>query len=322
MRTLGRLLRDGTVRAFVMLCVLVCAFSVLALMQRVRVGPETVFSILQNFATYGSVALGLGLTMMLREFDISISGIFGLGGCIAVLVGTVSPVLGLLAAVLSGLIGGAAQGLLMVRLQLGSVAVTLGGLLTFSGIAYVLTANQSVSFGNLAVAMAMNAPILHIFSIRSLAAIFVFIIAAFVVSFTRIGRDMIAVGSDRQASRVAGVAVQPILVGVFAASGMLSAISGAFLSYSLAAASPAGLSDVTVPAVAAVILGGGSLVGGTGRPLGTAMGVLILSLLRTALTTLGARPYVQEFVTGIVLLVVAISDGPDLVRRLYAISKI
>jgi ribose/xylose/arabinose/galactoside ABC-type transport system permease subunit len=322
MSILRQVFGNGTLRAFALLGLLICGFWGLASAGRVHLGPETVFSVLQNFATYGPVALGLGLTMLVREFDISIAGTFSLGSCVAVLVGAVDPALGIIAALLVGLVGGFTQGVLIVRLQLGSVAVSLGGLLTFSGIAYVLTGNQSVSFGNLDVAMAMNAPILGLFSIRSLAALSVFAIAAVIVSYTRIGRDMIAAGSDRQASAMAGVAIEPLVVGAFATSGILSAGSGALLSYSLAAASPAGLSDVTVPAIAAVILGGASLLGGAGRPLGTAAGMLILSLLQTGLTALGFPPFVQELVTGTVLLVVAISDGPDLVRRLHAASKL
>ena len=122
---------------------------------------------------------------------------------------------------------------------------------------------------------------------------------------------MIATGGDPRAAAVAGVDTHAIAVGVFAASGMLFALAGALMSYSLSAASPAGLSDVTVPAVAAVILGGASLARGTARPLGTAAGVLVLCLLRTGLTSLGVSPHVHEIVSGTILMAVAISDCPD-----------
>jgi len=308
-------LRNGTHRAFALFVALAAAFVAVALSAGLPLSGETGFSVLQNFATFGPVALGLGLTMLVREFDISIAGMFGLGGCVAVLVGASGPALGVAAAIAVGLFGGVAQGVFMTRLRLGSVAVTLGGLLTFGGLAYVLTGNRSVPFGNLEIALAMNAPILQIFSLRSLVAWALFIVAAAIVAFTRVGRDMIATGSDRQASALAGVSTDSIIIGAFAASGTLSALAGALLSYSLSAASPAGLSDVSVPAVAAVILGGASLSGGTGRPLGTAAGVLILCLLRTGLTALGVSPYVHEVVTGAILLAVAIADGPDLIRR-------
>lgn len=315
-----KILSDGTLRAVALLVLIVASFFVFDRLGLGHFGKDTAFSVLQYFATFGPVALGLGLTIMVREFDISIAGMFGLGSCIAVVVGQYDPLLGLAAAIAVGLIGGAFQGYAMVRLGLSSVAVSLGGLLTFGGLAYVLTGNRTVSSGRMDLALIVNSPILEIFSLRSLIAVLLFAVAALFVSYTRIGRDMIAVGGDRQAATTAGVKTDAILIGTFAVSGFLSAISGALLSFSLAAASPAGLSDVSVPAVAAVILGGASFSGGTGRPLGTATGVLILGLLRTGLTTLGVPPYVHEIVTGGVLLSVAIADGGDFMRRLYDVT--
>jgi ribose/xylose/arabinose/galactoside ABC-type transport system permease subunit len=87
------------------------------------------------------------------------------------------------------------------------------------------------------------------------------------------------------------------------------------VAYSLASASPAGLSDVIVPAATAAILGGVSLSGGTGRPLGIAIGMLVLGVLHAGFNALGAPPYVNEIAMGAVLLVVAIADGPHLMRR-------
>lgn len=74
-------------------------------------------------------------------------------------------------------------------------------------------------------------------------------------------------------------------------------------------------SDVIVPAATAAILGGVSLSGGTGRPLGIAIGMLILGVLHAGFNALGAPPYANEIAMGAVLLVVAIADGPYLLRR-------
>ena len=115
---------------------------------------------------------------------------------------------------------------------------------------------------------------------------------------------------------IAGVHVDAFIIGTFAFSGICAALSGALVSYSLASASPAGLSDVIVPAAAAAILGGVSLGGGTGRPLGIATGVLILAVLRSGLNAVGAPPYVNDIAMGAILLTVAILDGPYLMRRL------
>jgi ribose/xylose/arabinose/galactoside ABC-type transport system permease subunit len=320
MNALRKLLADGTYRAILLLTLIVGSCAVFNYMGLGHFGKDTAFSVLQNFATFGPVALGLGLTMLVREFDISIAGMFGLGGCIAVLVGKLDPILGLLVAVAVGLCGGAMQGLAMVWFRLSSVAVSLGGLLTFGGIAYVLTGNRTVSFGRMDIALFVNTPIMEIFTLRSIVALIVVAVAALLVTCTKVGRDMIATGGDRVAAATAGVKTDAIIIGTFATSGMLCALSGALLSFSLSAASPAGLSDVSVPAVTAVILGGASFSGGTGRPLGVAAGTLILGLLRTGLTALGVPPYVHDIVTGSVLVVVAITDGRDFVRRLHVLT--
>lgn len=279
----------------------------------------TGFSVLQLFATLGPVAIGLGLTMMIREYDISVAGMFGLAGCVAVLTGGESPALGIAAALAVGLLGGAVQALIMVWLRLSSVGVTLGGLLTFVGLSFVATENRAVTYPDMDVALFVNEPLLWMLSPRGMVAIAIVAVAALVMAWTRIGRDVIAMGSDRRAAVIAGVATDRLLVGVFMVSGALAALSGALLSYGLAAASPSGLSDVLVPATAAAILGGVSLGGGTGRPLGIAAGVLTLCLLRSGLNAIGVAPFVHDVATGAILFVVAVLDGPALARRLAAL---
>src|SRR5215831_15112574 len=110
----------------------------------------TAASSLETFATVGLVALGLGLTMMIREFDLSVVGMYSMAGCIAVVMGGDNAWLGLACALAAGLLGGLAQGFIIVWLRLGSVGVTLGGLLVFSCIAYVATENRALPYDNIA----------------------------------------------------------------------------------------------------------------------------------------------------------------------------
>ena len=293
-----------------------CILGLALIDAREVLAAATAASAFETFATIGLVALGLGLTMMIREFDLSVVGMYSLAGCIAVVMGGDSAWLGLACALAVGVVGGLAQGFLIVRLRLGSVGVTLGGLLVFAGIAYVVTENRALPYDNMAVALSLSAPVGGVFSIRSLVAIAIFLAAALVVGLTRYGRDIVAIGSDRRAAMTAGVDVDGLVVGIFGFSGFCAALSGALLSYSLASASPSGLSDVIVPAAAAAILGGVSLAGGTGRPLGIAMGVLSLAVLRAGFNAIGAPPYVNEIAMGAILLIVAVLDGAYLARRL------
>src|SRR6476646_8871732 len=138
----------------------------------------TAASSLETFATIGLVALGLGLTMMIREFDLSVVGMYSMAGCIAVVMGGTHAGLGLACALAAGLAAGLAQGWLIVRLRLGSVGVTLGGLLVFFFIDYAATENRALPYENMEVALGLSAPIGGIFSIRSVVAIAIFAAAA------------------------------------------------------------------------------------------------------------------------------------------------
>jgi ribose/xylose/arabinose/galactoside ABC-type transport system permease subunit len=316
-----RRLTKPSLRPYLLLIAIVIVLAGVDAGQGRFLNRATAFSVLQQFATIGPVALALGLSMIIREFDLSVGGMLSLAGCLAVMTGANEPGVGIALAVTVGCIAGLLQGSIMVGLGLSSVGVTLGGLLTLSGLTYVLTENTTISYARMDVALLVNDPVLGVFSLRSAVAIAAFAIAAFVMARTRVGRDVIATGSDRRAARVAGVQVDHIIIGVFAVSGMLTALAGSLLSYSLAAASPVALADTLVPAAAAAIIGGVSLAGGKGTPAGIAGGVLVLAVLRSGLTAIGVPPYVHDIVTGGVLLAVALLDAGGLERRLFGLRR-
>ncbi|MCX7314010.1 MAG: ABC transporter permease [Alphaproteobacteria bacterium] len=318
---LGRF-TSPSVRPFIFLVAIVAVLALIDKGQGRFLSVATAFSVLQQFATIGPVALALGLSMIVREFDLSVGGMLSLAGCIAVMTGADMVIAGVLFATVVGGIWGMLQGVVMVRLRLDSVGVTLGGFLTLGGLTYVLTGNSTIGYERMDIAMLVNQPMLGVFSIRNLVAIAAFVLAAWLMGWTRIGRDVVAVGSDRRAALVAGVGVDRILIGVFVASGLLTGLAGALLSYSLGAASPVALADTLVPAAAAAIIGGVSLAGGKGTPIGIACGVLILAVLRSGLTAIGVPPFVHDIVTGSVLLSVALLDAGDLERRWFGLRRI
>ena len=116
--------------------------------------------------------------------------------------------------------------------------------------------------------------------------------------------------------------INSMLIAVFVISGACTAIGGGLLSYGLAAASPVALADTLVPGAAAAILGGVSLSGGKGRPLGIAGGVLVLSMLRSGLTAIGVQPFAHWIVTAGVLFAVGILDSEELSRRVHSIRYV
>lgn len=298
-------------------------FAILALILAISLAIQgktsvdlILFSILQYFATIGPVALGLGLTMIAREFDLSVGSTMSLAGCIAVIASASDPYLGAVCGIGSGLLIGLVQGLAITGLGLSSISVSLGALMTLAGLSYVVTGNLTVPLNHLEITSAINAPILGIFSFRSLFAIACFVAASLVFDRTRIGAQLIATGSDRTAATTAGVRTNQTVVVIFMISGGLAAASGVFLTYGLSVASPSGLTDILVPAISASIIGGVALSGGRGTPIGIAFGTLTLCLLNAGLNALGVSPLAQQVILAAVLFSVALAAAPRLYRIL------
>jgi ribose/xylose/arabinose/galactoside ABC-type transport system permease subunit len=306
--------RATAVRPFVTLALFALAFALLPQYASGEVGTANVFNVFQSFAGIGLVALALGLTMIIGEYDLSVSSTYLLGGMLAVKTGGSSPVLGVAVAVAAGLVVGFIQGFVIAKLRMSSMPVTLGGFIALLGLVYVISNSKSINYKDLHVSIELNEPVMTIFSQRSLIAIGIFLVAAAIFAFTWLGRDIRAVGSDRAASRTVGIRVDRIIIGVFMSSAAISCFSGALLAYSLAYATPNRTVAPLVFATTAALLGGVSLSGGRGTPLGIGCGILCLAILNEALAVTASPAYVTALVTGGLLLIVTIIDAPHLLR--------
>jgi ribose/xylose/arabinose/galactoside ABC-type transport system permease subunit len=305
--------RAAEVAPYAILGAMIVALALVPVVTQHTVRTANVYDIFQNFASYGLVALSLGIAIIAGEFDLSVSSVYLFGGMVAVLTGNGSPLLGILAALGAAILVGLVQGGLIAKFRLNSMPVTLGGYLVVLGITYILGHSQTVVYNNYAVSLRLDKPVLQIFSIRSLVSLGIFVAAALVLRYMRIGRDIRAIGGDRRAARVAGVSVDRLMVGVFVIAALGAALPGALLSYSLATASPTNIGfDVLTFSATAALIGGVSLSGGKGSPVGIAAGVLSLSVLEEILAILGSPDYVSSLITGGLLIVVTIVWAPEL----------
>jgi ribose/xylose/arabinose/galactoside ABC-type transport system permease subunit len=303
---------------FALLAAALLALFVFAPMTGAKVGSFNIYNIFQLVADYGLVALALGLTMIAGEYDISVAGIYAVGGVVAVCVGQNSPVLGLLAATGVGVISGAVQGGVVTRLQMSSVPVTLGGYLTLAGLAVVISNDTVLNYKNFNVGLRLDEPVLSVFSIRSLIVLAAFVIVGLLMRLTTFGMELRAIGGDRRGARTSGVKVKRVLFGILVASGALSALGGGMAAYSLSSANPnIGLTPL-IFATIAVLLGGVALSGGRGSAWGILAGVAAYGALQETLAILGTADWLADLVTGALLLAVTIATAPDLGRVLVA----
>lgn len=270
------------------------------------------YNALQGFAQLGLLALAIGLTLIAGEFDLSVVGTYALGGMLAVSAGVSQPVLGVLVAAAAGAAIGALQGGLIAGLRLPSIPVTLATYIALLGLTHVISGGLSKTYPNIDATLWVDQTIAGIFSPRSLFTLAAFVLAALILGFTKLGRELRAIGGDRQASRVAGVRVNRRLIGVFTASGTLAALGGALLSYSFASANPdPGLRPLILAAVAA-LLGGVSLTGGRGSPWGLLAGALSVAVLAQLVITTGLPDFSTQLLYATLLAVIVAIESPGL----------
>lgn len=296
----------------VSLLLVAIAFACSPLLSGKALAPFDFYNALQGFAQLGLLALALGITMIAGEFDLSVVGTYALGGMLATQTGQSSPWLGLLVAVAAGAAIGAFQGWLVARLGMPAMPVTLATYIALLGLASTLSGGLSKTYANSAATLFVDQPIAAIFSPRSLITLAGFLAAAVVLGWTRLGRELRAIGGDRRASRVAGVRVDAILIGLFTVSGTLAALCGALLSYSFASANPDPGLQPLILATVAVLLGGVSLAGGRGLPLGLLAGTLSVALVAQIVAVAALPDFSTQLLYAALLAVIVAIDAPGL----------
>ncbi len=316
-RRRGKQLMRGALPAAIFL-VVIAALLALPLYSSASVSTYSINNAFQNAASLGLLALGVGLTMIIGEFDLSTLGAYALGGMVAVKFGVEWPVLGVLLAVGLAVIIGGVQGCLIARTGISSVPLTLGGYIVLLGLSHLVSNSDTLAYSNYDAGIWLDGILGGLFSPRILIVLVIFMLFEAAIRWTRLGREIKAVGGDRRASSASGVRSGLVITGVFVCSAALSALGGALFSYSTSAAKPdLGLAPF-IFAVTAVLLGGISLAGGRGSPAGILLGVLSLSLLETLFALMSTPVYVVNLVQGSLLLLVVVFEAPDLRRRLIA----
>jgi ribose transport system permease protein len=314
--TRGRLSRPDRLMPTVSLVLVLVAFLCTPAVSGRPLALFDVYNALQGFAQLGLLALAIGITMIAGEFDLSVVGTYALGGMLAVEFGQTSPVLGVLVAMAGGAAVGIAQGGLIAWLRIPSMPVTLATYIALLGLTYAMSGGLSKTYPNGDATLWVDQTVAGVFSPRSLLTLAAFVAAALLLGFTRLGRELRAIGGDRRASRVAGVGVERRLVGIFTASGTLAALGGALLSYSFASANPdPGLQPLILAAVAA-LLGGVSLAGGRGTPTGLLAGTLSVALLAQIVAVTAIPDYSTQLLYAALLAVIVAVESPGLHQAL------
>ncbi|MCZ9884343.1 ABC transporter permease [Arthrobacter sp. B2a2-09] len=265
--------------------------------------PDNLTNILIAAAPFALIALGQTLVILTGGIDLSVGSVMAASAMAAAWTAKNAGdnlMLPLLAAVVTGLLAGSINGLIVSRFGVPPFITTLGMLTLASGIAYVIGDGAPInglptSFGSFA-----NTQILGL-TFPVILMIIAILVLAFIMKRTNYGLRVYAIGGNRLAAEIAGVRSRSILFSVYAISGVLAGLSGLMLASRVITGAPNLGQGYELDAIAAVVIGGASLMGGRGTVWGTAVGLLLIQTINNGLDLLLVPAYWQSVIKGVII---------------------
>jgi len=269
---------------------------------------NNLLNLLDQSVVTGITAVGMTFVILTGGIDLSVGSVLGLT---SVLMGMTMPHYGIPAGIAVAVVAGGAIGLfsgvLVARFGLASFVVTLGVMAIGRSLAYICSGATSISDIPPAINDLVYTPVLGVPS--NVATLLVmYVLAGLYLSFTKGGRTIYAIGSNREAARAAGLNVLAYSVLPYVVSGALAAAAGVLLSAQVMSIDPLAGTALELDAIAAVVIGGASLYGGRGSIIGTLIGVMIMVMIRNGLNLLGVNPFWQGSAIGGIIIAAVLAE--------------
>jgi ribose transport system permease protein len=259
---------------------------------------NNVFNILDQSVVVGIVAVGMTFVILTGGIDLSVGSVAGLTGVVLGLALHHFPIpVAIALAVLAGAGVGLFSGVLIAYFGLAAFVVTLGVMAIGRSLAYIFSGQTSISGLPDSLSDIVYTSVLGIPS--NVFFLGVLYLAAWgYLTYTKGGRTIYAIGSNKEAARAAGLGVLLYSILPYVVSGALSAVAITFSVAQLGSVDPLAGNMLELDAIAAVVIGGASLFGGRGSIIGTLIGVLIMVMIRNGLNLLGVSPFWQGSAIG------------------------
>jgi ribose transport system permease protein len=308
----GAFLRYGTLLGLV---TLIATFGVLA--PGVFLSGGNMRNVVEQLAILGIISFTQTIVMVVGDFDLSVGALASLSGVAlaSLLLGGMPVAMVVVAAIGIGVVAGLVNGMLVAYLRLSAFVATLATMTSFGGLALLLTGGSTL-FGLPATFVTIGQGRLGPLPIPVVILLATGLATWFLLAYTTLGRRWYAVGGNAVAVRLSGVNVDLVRLAAFVASGIGASVAGLVLTARLASAHPTAGHPLMLTSVAAVFLG--MTLSRNGQPTipGTAVGVLILGILTNGLNILQVSSYVQQVLTGvIIILAVSLSGLAQRARR-------
>ncbi|MEY3080950.1 MAG: hypothetical protein RJA94_935 [Pseudomonadota bacterium] len=307
---------------FAPLIFLLVLMAVFAILEPRFLSSVNLFNVMRQVSITGLLAIGMTFVILTAGIDLSVGSLLAFAGLVAAAVAkggmqdrfTVGDEtigygwpLAALAAIAVGLVGGLLQGVAITKLKVPAFVVTLGGMSVFRGAALLFAAGGPISgfepsftWWGQGKIFAVPVPVI-IFLVAA-------VIAHIVLSYTRYGRRVYAVGGNPEAARLAGLNVSAIITSVYIIMGFFSGLGAFVLAARLNSAEAVAGTGYELTVIASVVIGGTSLFGGTGSIFGTVVGSLLIGVLLNGLVLMNVNSYIQQIIIGVIIVLAVAFD--------------
>lgn len=295
-----------------MVGVFILMVIVSSIMSDVFLTPQNIFNLLVQVSGASIASLGMLLVILTGGIDLSVGSVFALSSVVLGLSTLRFPLaLALLIAILVSCASGSLVGYLVAGRGMAPFMATLAFMTIDRGMAFILSKGSPISLPESA--SALNT----VFGTESLLGVpypvllmfVVFVYVLFTLRFSVFGRLIVGIGSNETAVLLSGIQVRRYKFLVYVLSAGLSALGGVISTARTGVGSPVVGEGVELDAIAAVVIGGGSLMGGKGTALNTLLGALILGMIGNIMNLMNVAGYPQEVVKGVIIIVALLLQG-------------
>lgn len=305
--------RLNKMRPFIGLLILSIAVSI---MSPRFLTKNNLLNVFRQTSINAIIAAGMTFVILIGGIDLSVGSILGFSGAISagILASGGSIWFGLFVALFIGAMSGLINGIIITKGKVQPFIATLAMMTILRGATMVYTSGRPI-----AVSTSKVSPIFRWIGAGSVFGIpvpiilmfIVFIICYYILNEIKLGRHIYAVGGNEEAALLSGVNIDRVKITAHMISGVLAAIAGLIITSRLSSAQPTAGDGYELDAIAAVVLGGTSMVGGQGTILGTIVGALIIGVLNNALNLMDVQSYYQLIAKGVVILIAVLMDRKD-----------
>jgi len=309
--SLGRAMADipTLLLRYGMVVVLVALVVATAILDSSFLDSNNLLNLLLEWAPVGIMAIGMTYVIIGGGFDLSVGGVYAMGGVIFAGVAQHQPVwLALLAALAAGAVIGIANGVIITRLDVNPFVATLGTGFIVRGLALVATAATPILVSQAGFDV-LGANKLGPFPIPAVILVVGLLVGGFVLSRTIYGTGIFAVGGNEESSRLSGLPTRRLRASTYVLTGLGAALAGCILASRLGSGQADVGANIELDVITVVVVGGTALMGGDGAMWRTAVGIAILAVLGNAFDRLQISPFWQLVIKGAIIVFAIAADS-------------